>query len=170
MYHHTVDKSCSLCVECRRRTFYLQLRLEGAWACPKCKYHVSFLRRQKQRGLKRHISYSSEGLLEWLLKPVAPGEYGGCTRTFNGLAEETWMSQESQETQGSQGQGKCRAESEQNYLWIGTAVVCVTPRSSLLWSILICYSLNTLNIFYVSFNLSSPEAGLSTHLPTHPKN
>lgn len=71
---------------------------------------------------------------------------------------------------GGQGQGKCRAESEQNYLWIGTAVVCVTPRSSLLWSILICYSLNTLNIFYVSFNLSSPEAGLSTHLPIHPKN
>lgn len=39
-------------------------------------------------------------------------------------------------------------------LWIGTAVVCVTPRSSLLWSILICYSLNSVRYFiYLSTSL-----------------
>lgn len=39
-------------------------------------------------------------------------------------------------------------------LWAGSAVVSVTPRSSLLWSILICYSLNPLRYFmYLSTSL-----------------
>lgn len=39
-------------------------------------------------------------------------------------------------------------------LRIGTATVCVTPRSSLFWFILICYSLNTLRYFmYFSTSL-----------------
>lgn len=119
-------------------------------ACPKCK----FLRRQEQRGLKRHISYSSEGLLEWLMKPLAQGEYLGCARTFNGAIGETWMSEGSQETRVARDRASAGLNQSRINLWIGTAAVCVTPRSSLLWSSLICYSLNTLRyLMYLSTSL-----------------
>lgn len=105
-----MDKNFSFCVGGQKEIFFLQLHLEAALReqgdCPKCKCHMPFFRRQEQRGLKRHISYSSEELLERLLKPFAQGEYVGCARTFNGLAGETWMSEGSQETQGWPGTGQ----------------------------------------------------------------
>lgn len=149
------------CWRADTKLLFLQLHFKAAWEEKKKKGVCSevqmsafmnwLLHRQEQRGLKRWATHSLEAVgSSWLaIDTTWPRRI--CVRlvsVFNGPVGETRIPEGGQETQRrpEQGQAHDWIWAALN-LWVVSAAGCVTHSSSLLWSVLICYWLNTLRYF-----------------------
>lgn len=167
-------KTVAYLLEGRYRTFFcspvafgVSMREKGAVQKYKC--HDSILSRQEHRGLKRCISYSSEVAgSPWVaVEATWPRRICGMCQYLQWTC---WRDPDPGGRPGDREAARVRASTWLNQsrinLWSVSAVVCVTHSSSLLWSILICYWLNTLRYFmYLSASLH-----LRLIYTIHPKN